>query len=52
MSGGLCKAIQIRLEAIRLTGELLLAKAHSINVLFNNLLRHANQTSGTYFITQ
>jgi hypothetical protein len=44
MSGGFCEAIQISLEAFRLTGKVQLAKAHSINVLPNNLLRQANQT--------
>ena len=39
MSCGLSEAIQISLEPTRLTGEFLLAKAHSTNVLFSNLLR-------------
>jgi hypothetical protein len=33
MSGDFCEAIQISLEAFRLTGEVQLAKSHSINVL-------------------
>jgi hypothetical protein len=43
MSGGFYKAIQISLEAFPLAGKCQLAKAHSINVLPNNLLRQANQ---------
>jgi hypothetical protein len=39
MPGSLCKAIKITLKAFRLPGKLQLAKAHSINVLANNLLR-------------
>jgi len=35
MPGGPCQAIQISLEAFRLTGEFLLATAHSNNVLPN-----------------
>jgi hypothetical protein len=52
MSSGFCEAIQISLEAFRLTGEVHLAKAHSINVLPNKLPRQINQTLGIYFITQ
>jgi hypothetical protein len=52
MSGGFCKAIQIDLEAFRLTGKVQLAKAHSINVLPNTLSCQANQQGGIYFITQ
>jgi hypothetical protein len=43
MPGGLCKAIQISLEAFRLRGEFQLAKAHSMNVLANNLSGQVNQ---------
>jgi hypothetical protein len=44
MSSGSCEALQISLEAFRLRGEIQLAKAHSINVLPNNLPRQVNQT--------
>ena len=42
MPGSFCKAIKISLKAFRLAGKLQLAKAHSINVLPNNLHRRAN----------
>src|ERR1035437_7181622 len=42
MPGIFFKAIKISLKAFRLAGKLQLAKAHSINVLPNNLHRRAN----------
>jgi hypothetical protein len=46
VTGGFCKAIQISLEACRLTGEFKLAKALSLNELPDNLLRQVNRLWG------
>ena len=43
MSGDFCQSVQIGLETLPLTREIQLARAHSINVLPNNLLRRVNQ---------
>ena len=52
MSGNFCQAIQINLEARPLTRKILLAKAHSFNVLPNNFLHQNNQNVGTKLIIQ
>jgi len=52
MPCGFCQAIQIDLEAFPLSREIQSAKAHSINVIPNNLPSQKNQTKGTHFITQ